>query len=780
MPFKKGFVLTCLLFLSGCVAIAANHYETLFGPAQTQQREIVANTPHAEQYLNDVKPIIEQRCVVCHGCYDAPCQLKLSSPEGIDRGLSKVPVYDGTRLLAQTPSRLLIDATSTQQWRDKGFTAVLNEHQQSADANLAASVMYRSLLLKQNTELPAQQILGDEFDFSLDRTATCPSIEEFDSYAQHQSHAGMPYGLPALEQSEFAVLHDWLKNGAKMAQIAPPTLTELAQIEIWEAFLNQDSLKARLSARYIYEHWYLANIYFDEANKSDSPSFFKLVRSKTPPGQAVEIIATRRPFDEPNVERVYYRFQHQRSTVLSKTHMPLAINKQKLARLKAQFIEADYQVSSLPGYAPEVASNPFKSFAQLPVKSKYQFMLDEAHLIISGFIKGPVCRGQIALNVINDHFWVAFVDPDKNSSPKMTEFLIRNDDELALPAAEQSNALPLSSWAKYAKRQHEYLNAKTELANQVFADGSNLTTDLIWQGEGHNRNAALTVFRHFDSATVVKGFVGQAPKTMWLLDYALFERIHYLLVAGFDVYGNVGHQLITRLYMDFLRLEGEQNFINLLPQAERQKVKNHWYRKSHLSLSEFINRKTILAAPTGMQFTSAEPKLELYSKFKQHLKPILSERHAYNLVPKPLSQLNALPSRAINLLPQVSFILVKHGEQHKAYTLIHHNAHYNISSLLNEEGQRAYDEDTATLVPGFIGDYPEAIWYLPNSDHVQSFVENMHSVQSEADYRALKQQFAIRRSHPQFWQYSDLLHEVAKQYKGIEYGVFDYNRLENR
>ncbi|MEI8641137.1 hypothetical protein P4S68_08555 [Pseudoalteromonas sp. Hal099] len=38
-------------------------------------------------------------------------------PEGIDRGLSKELVYDGTRLLATTPSRLLFDATSTEQWR---------------------------------------------------------------------------------------------------------------------------------------------------------------------------------------------------------------------------------------------------------------------------------------------------------------------------------------------------------------------------------------------------------------------------------------------------------------------------------------------------------------------------------------------------------------------------------------------------------------------------------------------------------------------------------------
>ncbi len=30
-------------------------------------------------YLSDVKPILEQRCVVCHSCYNAPCQLKLGS-----------------------------------------------------------------------------------------------------------------------------------------------------------------------------------------------------------------------------------------------------------------------------------------------------------------------------------------------------------------------------------------------------------------------------------------------------------------------------------------------------------------------------------------------------------------------------------------------------------------------------------------------------------------------------------------------------------------------------
>lgn len=780
MSFKQGILIAMLVCLSGCAVLAASHFDELFGPEQVQTRLVTSQAPQGAHYLREVKPILEQRCVVCHGCYDAPCQLKLSSPEGIDRGLSKTPVYDGTRLLAQTPSRLLIDATSTSQWREKGFTPVLNERVQTGHANLSASVMYNALLLKQHTQLPPQQILGDEFDFSLDRSQTCPTSDEFNKYAKAQPHAGMPYGLPAINSAEFAQLQTWLQSGAKMAHIAQPNEWERAQVEHWETFLNQPDLKTQLSARYIYEHWYLANIYFLNKAAQAKPSFFKLVRSRTPPGKPIEVIATRRPFDDPQVARVYYRLQHQRDSVLAKTHMPLRLDQQKLARLKSQFITADFSVTELPGYAPDVASNPFKSFAQLPVRSKYQFMLDEAHLIISGFIKGPVCRGQIALNVINDHFWVAFVDPEKNSAPEVSELLIHQEEALALPAAEQSNALPLSSWAKYASRQHEYLKAKTKLANQLFANGEHLTTDLLWQGEGHNRNAALTVFRHFDSASVVKGFVGQNPKTMWLLDYALFERIHYLLVAGFDVYGNIGHQLITRLYMDFLRLEGEQNFINLLPESHRQVVKNEWYRKSHLSLSEFINRNSLLGAPTGITYTTNDPQNELYDKFKSLLDPVISQRFAHQLVPKSLSMLNTLPVKAVNLLPQVSFILVAHGKQHKAYTLLHHNAHYNISSLLNESGQRAYAEDNATIVPGFIGDYPEAIWYLPNQAHVSAFAEGLAQVKTEQDYQALKAQFGIRRSHPQFWQYSDLLHQVAKEYKGLEFGLFDYNRLENR
>ncbi len=770
-----------LIILSGCAYLGNAHYNELFGPEQTQPRIVAHNSAAGADFLQHVKPVLDTRCVVCHGCYDAACQLKLSSPEGIDRGLSKERVYDGTRLLASNPSRLLFDAENTQQWRDKGFSPVLNERQQSAEANLAGSVLFNSLVLKQSADNANNNELLDEekFDFSLNRSQSCATMGEFDQFASEQPHAGMPYGLPGISREEFNHLQRWLQNGGEMAHINPPTSYELKQVKRWEAFLNQDSLKYQLAARYIYEHWFLANIYFATDDTPDS--FFKLVRSATPPGEQIKLINTRRPYDDPKVARVYYRFMHERATILSKTHLPLKLNDEKLARLYQQFIAPEYTVTAMPSYAPKLASNPFKTFEALPIDAKYQFMLDEAELIIMGFIKGPVCRGQIALNVINDHFWVAFADPQKVATPAVGKMLAQQEDALELPAAEESNALAIANWVKYSVREKRYLKAKVELANQLFKDGDHLTTNLLWQGEGSNKNAALTVFRHSDSATVVKGFIGQEPKTMWVLDYALFERIHYLLVAGFDVYGNVGHQLVTRLYMDFLRLEGESNFLALLPEQQREQIKKSWYRKAPPSLSQFFKNNREFSQPSGIEYQTDDPQHELYGLIKTALAPVLSEHYDYTRVPQPLASINTLPVKAINLLPPVSYVLVKQAdESHKAYTIIHHNAHYNISSLLNEAGQRAFAEDTVTIVPGFIGDYPSAIWYLQNQQQVTAFAEQLSLLQIEADYRALKAKFGVRRTHPQFWQYSDILHQVAKQYRGVEYGLFDYNRLENR
>ena len=154
---KLYSVLIVFIIISGCTTVyqkvQSPEFEALYGPSQPKQRTLSAGTKLAKDaisYHKDIKPILDTRCVACHACYDAPCQLKLGSTQGLDRGATKQVVY-GPRLVATQPTRLFIDATSTQGWREKDFYPVLNERANSAQANINNSLLAKILLLKRAT-----------------------------------------------------------------------------------------------------------------------------------------------------------------------------------------------------------------------------------------------------------------------------------------------------------------------------------------------------------------------------------------------------------------------------------------------------------------------------------------------------------------------------------------------------------------------------------------------------------------------------------------------------
>lgn len=777
-------MLAVVTLFAGCAAYAGLNYDQLFGKAEVRDRTANIDSAPSEFFLHEVKPIIENRCVVCHACYDAPCQLKLSSVEGIDRGASKALVYEGTRLTASAPTRLFEDAQTTQEWRDAGFHPVLNERDQNGVANIDAGLIARLLQQKERHPLPQQAQL-DGFDFSIDREQTCPTIEEFDHYERTNPTWGMPFGMPNLSANEYQTLMTWLENGAVMNEPIPLTQAQAAEINRYEQLLNKSSRKNQLAARYIYEHLFLSHLYFSDLE--GEARFFTLVRSATPPGVPVKRIATRRPYDDPGVERVYYRIIPEQGTIVDKTHMPFALNHQRISDWKAWFIDADYVVTTLPSYDPEVAANPMTAFIDLPVQARFKFMLDNAQNTIMAYIKGPVCRGQLALNVINDRFWVFFLDPDKADIPQVNEFYRSQAENLKLPGELESNTLPVTNWVKYSAQQARYLAAKSEFTNSWFKNGAHLTTDIIWDGNGENANAALTVFRHFDSASVVQGLVGEKPKTAWVLDYALLERIHYLLVAGFDVYGNFGHQLITRMFMDFLRLEGESNFIALLPADMRHQEQSSWYQQQNSQLSDFLQRNVVpFSQPTSVIYHTDDPKSELFDILRKQVSPILNRR--YEIVDTGMSKENEARLDSLNRergehllpIPQITMLMVTADNgQEQLYTLLHNNAHINISSLFNEEKNRDPANDSLTIVRGVVGSYPAAFFSL-KEQQIREFVDSLKMIQSEQDYVKLLDKFAIRRSSPDFWAFSDKVHAWYRADQPIEFGLLDYNRFENR
>ena len=113
------------------------------------------------------------------------------------------------------------------------------------------------------------------------------------------------------------------------------------------------------------------------------------------------------------------------------------------------------------------------------------------------------------------------------------------------------------------------------------------------------------------------------------------------------------------------------------------------------------------------------------------------------------------------------------------FTLLRNTAHANVAHLAREKSELLPDENTLTVVPGFIGAYPNAI-YRSSVAELPALRAALAGLASEADYRKLADQFALRRTNPQFWAASDALHDAYGVWAPLEAGLFDFNRLQNR
>lgn len=807
--FLTVLVLTAIS--AGCTMIAID-YTKLYGPSAPRNRILSTEELKQHKYIsfaNDVRPILNQRCAVCHSCNDAPCQLNFTSIEGIDRGRSKVPVYNGARFTTQEPTRLDIDASTTAQWRGKGFTPVLNERTQNPQFNLENSLLYKALTTKRQHHFATQGRLDKSYgvgtklvdDESFVHKQSCPTIESYAKFTTKNPQWGMPFVLPPVTDSEFKTIETWLKQGARVEpekEISNKLKTEIAK---WEIFLNGHSKKEQLVSRYIYEHLFLGHLYFEDISRND---YFMLVRSKTPRGQPIEIIAATRPYHSPGPGKFYYRLARYNRTIVDKTHLPYALSDKRMRRYKQLFLKPDYDVRELPSYEPAMAANPFKTFAAIPAKNRYQFLLDEAQYFVAGFIKGPVCRGTVALSVIDDHFWVVFMDPDESFISQDAEFLARVSENLKLPSEKENHARLWSVWATYGDSAKTYIKEKILYLDKNLPGHTGFGMEQIWDGDHVNDNAALTVYRHYDSATVLKGFVGEVPKTGWVIDYPVLERIHYLLVAGFNVYGKVGHQLSTRLYMDFLRMEAEMEFLAFLPPKDRLRIHRHWYRGTDRTdkLVRALHKLRGVPRENKIEFKTEDVKKEFFVKLTRHMQKAQSNRGDFInrcrefpaecdlrglskdavRIQKALQQISDIGGARTNVFSDTTFLRIKVDGSLKndlVYTIVRNKSFLNTTSLTESKKMRVLSEDTIDIVPGFVGAYPNFFMVIPVTK-IDDFVAEYQKVDGREKYFALVEKYGIRRTNPEFWKISDWFYEKHLRDNTIAAGLFDLNRYKNR
>ncbi len=782
-----GSVVFLALFVSPLVNKLPDH------PPQTN----ITPPVRTVDYVREVRPILDRRCVVCHACYDAPCQLKLSSMEGIARGASKTPVYNTSRLKAVAPTRLYIDATSTSQWRTKGFFPITESKTKANQQSSSDSVLLRILRhgrahpFAKNSKLPKQVKLD------IWRELSCPDSAEIDKYTKEFPHGGMPYAMAALSDKEYQVLHSWavngsFENGDTPTKIALPVQKE---IEKWESLLNGPSAKQRLAARYIYEHLFLAHLVFEELAPSQ---YFRLVRSRTPLGQPIEEIATRHPHSSPGDAPFYYRLRLLKTSIVHKTHLVYPLSKTKRLRIKELFFNTQWDVGTLPGYESKTASNPFVTFAAIPARSRYLFLLDNARFFVMTFIRGPACRGQAALNVIDDHFFLAFLDPEYDLSVSDPEFLQTAKTLIEIPLDSSSPLTLLQRWKGYYASHRRYLRFREDSYFQKDPKGERVSLDSLWSGNQYNKQSFLTVFRHFDSASVIPGFIGEVPKTFLILDYPILERMYYNLVPNFDVFGNITHQLLTRLSMDYLRMEAEDIALGFFPPESREEIRNSWYRGASAQLVLYLaHKRSERERGTAIDFKTKTPKVELIENMITRFDQLKNQPDTLNRCaqgqcrPRPSQmtletqeQLRKIASQRgeyIRFLPDLSYLRIKSGNNEKndqMVTIIRNKAHTNVAFIFGEERRRVPEEDTLTLVSGFVGSYPN-FFFEAEAANIAAFIKDLKALKTAEDFNHFVENYGIRRTSPKFWETADWFADHMYEILPKEAGILDLNRYRN-
>jgi hypothetical protein len=221
-----------------------------------------------------------------------------------------------------------------------------------------------------------------------------------------------------------------------------------------------------------------------------------------------------------------------------------------------------------------------------------------------------------------------------------------------------------------------------------------------------------------------------------------------------------------------------------LPPAERVALTDYWYRGVTGGAKETIAKELEgFASMPRIPYRTTDPKKELFALLEARVGRAAT--HAFGLehvedgsMRASVERLAQVKGRAASLLPETSFVTVTGPDGARTqFTVLRDSAHTNVAYLLHEDERRVPAEDELTVVHGFLGAYPSALFEVPQKD-LQAFVDAVAGLEDEGAYAALRRRFGVLRSSERFWIHSDQILADHRKRDGIAAGLFDYNRLE--
>lgn len=717
-----------------------------------------------DEYLDKVQPVLAQRCVTCHGCATAGCQLKLTAFEGVARGATKHNLFAPALFSLPTGPTRLKDATTVEQWREKKFYSVTDGGRDS--------IMYR-LLQHGAAENGESFDLANPFNLYKDKAENY-LFEALDTKSALEKRlastgVGMPFGLPSLPSAESSILMKWIEQGAKgpspEAQAILETARDPERVKAWEDFLNQESPKARLASRYLFEHMYFGKIHLDDST-SGKGDLFEIVRAKNRTGSVQEIV-TDRVLDDPHGP-FFYRLKKHTQIVSQKDNIVFHLTDAKRKHYDELLFKSAWDAGP-PSYA---SSNPFQYFEKIPGTIRSRFMLEHSAEIIDSMVKNDVCTGSNATYAIRDRFSIWWLKPESDPSAL--------DPQLGTsgyPADPENRVTDLF-----------FENSFEAAMKKVKPNG--FSVEDLWDGDKTQKNAWVTVLRHGKNASSHVGVMAQFPETMWVLSYANFERLYYDLVVDFRAWENAAHKLGTWRTMSAIRANAEDTFLLFMPESRRNDIRKAWTP----GLASFTE-----SAMKGEGIPSGVPNLDpnrpvedLVSKVRAYFGDKIVAKDVLNpdpmhAEPAPvpgsitteanvdtaLYSLTAARGGFSAALPNVTWVTIKNGDQSYLYSIIANRIYWSNSRVIANSFpsvNRRPELDSLSIVRGHIGSFPELFLNIPINEVAEVVRLGNGSPQ---DRLQVRMKYEVRRNSAEFWKYLDAEHARTFKENPLESGIID-------
>lgn len=739
-------------------------------------------------FVEDVKPIIDKKCVSCHACWDAPGQLDLRSVSGIIRGAKKIDPY-GARAEAIPPTSIWNSANSLEDWRAEGFFSVIEGGKDS--------IMAKMLRHGYDNPVEPNELIDPSVEIDpFKRKYTFPNDAEIDAYISQRPREGMPLAVSGLTSREYADLIQWLDQGAPFdVEPAIPSDIDLALIREWESFLNAPDLRTQLMARYIFEHIALVNFHFE--NSADA-NLFIMVRSATPPGE--DVVPVKQHVHNGPVEegQFYYRFMllDQTGCVKSK-HLRMHADQVKLDRWKEIFDEEEWTATGLPGYTERERYDPINIFKEIPVKVRYKFLLDNTWNLRGAIVHGPSCRGNQAIGSVQDQGWHFYENPETSLYVNDPEYRAIVDPLLSFFIDNTRIHDALVTRHEYIERRKEFMKLRMQREQEIGVKSQ--MTD-IWRGEDADDTPVVTVYRHqTDAYQLDKGVVaGDYPKNAWFMDFPIFEQAYYTAVTNYDLYDASETWTWVREIFGLARIESEMNLLRMIPAEDRMETFQSWYQgpltadRMKLAMPIFDPEDTI---PTGIEYSTDNTMREFFVKLVDYMgdrvqsedlinrsdaeRPTDPVQAALRTVVEAAREDGVAWRRFKEAMPEASLLRIDREDGSSVVYTMTKDRWFNtkafISASLQEDDP---SKARVSFLEGVKTSYPRMVFTIPEAE-IDNFTDALIRASNREAMSGVVERWGVRRSSPDFWDVLDSLTNHMREEDPLGAGTLDVSTYLN-